>query len=102
MIAFDLCRIRKLEDEARPGSAAGQNMASGQQPSANGGGGEFSFPRIELEEGRHHGGGQFKGGKKPSKEQLLKQAEAKQREMAGAPAEDKVIALMTIRIMSVT
>ena len=75
-----------------------------QHPKSNipGGTGEapgsgFAFPRIEVDNGRTGGGmanGGHKGGKKPSKEQLLKTAEAKQKERSDAPEESKVRVLM--------
>lgn len=48
----------------------------------------FAFPRIELDDGRPGAGN--KHGKKPSKEVLLKIAEAKQKEKQEAGEDAKV------------
>ena len=73
-----------------PGAAAAGAPAAASAAAAGGGSGGsgFAFPRFEVDEGR--GSAQAKGGKKPSKEQLLRQAEAKAKERAEAPEESKV------------
>ena len=72
-------------------AAAGAGAPAAASAAAAGGGSSgsgFAFPRFEVDEGR--GSAQAKGGKKPSKEQLLRQAEAKAKERAEAPEESKV------------
>mmetsp|Transcript_14118 Transcript_14118/g.30627 ORF Transcript_14118/g.30627 Transcript_14118/m.30627 type:complete len:402 (-) Transcript_14118:522-1727(-) len=91
---------KQAEDKKRKhadmesGAAAGKQQSKQQQQqqggNANGAAETFAFPRIEVgESGRAHGGPK---GKKPTKEELLKAAEAKQKAMAelAASQEGKV------------
>jgi hypothetical protein len=80
-------RKAEAEADAAPLKQPSHPKVSGPASSGGGGGSGFAFPRIEVDKGRAggshpHAAAGIKGGKKPSKEQLLKMAEAKQKEKA--------------------